>query len=104
MFDKKPMVINILETTKTVLPQALYRSFENTYSQQYQSNSWSRRQNIPQIAAFRPKNYYYAGFSSQVDVQDKNMPIRPQISVVSTVRIYYQAPTKPLTATKKSKN
>ena len=78
VFDEKPKAINVHEATKTSFPQALYRSFENTYSQKYQADAWGRNRNIPRIAAIRPKNYYYAGFSGQVDVQDAAMPIRPQ--------------------------
>jgi len=103
VFAEKPKAINVSEATSTAFPSSFYRSFENTYSQKFQSNYWRRNQNLPQIAATRPKNYYYAGFYGQVDVQDKAMPIHPQISVVSTVQIYYESPGKPVEKKDKSK-
>jgi uncharacterized protein YggE len=91
VFEEKPPAINVQENTTVHYPQTLYRSFENAYAQAYQSQPWSK-ESLPQISALRPRNYHYAGFYGQVDRQDSTMPIRPQISVVSTVRIYYRSP------------
>ncbi len=93
LFEEKPKPINLDESTRVVYPKSLYVSFKNDYSQRYESRSYSSNQrNIPRILAFRPKNTYYHGFFEETDEQSANLPIHPEISVVSTVRFYYAAP------------
>lgn len=39
----------------------------------------------------RPKNTYYRGFHSNGDIQPRDLPMKPGISVVSTVRLYFES-------------
>lgn len=93
LFETKPMPINVHEQTRVVYPKDSYESFENAYAGAIQQNYG--RDNIPTIATFRPKNTYYQGFFAAADVQDAAMPMEPEISVVSTVKLYYAAPGRP---------
>jgi hypothetical protein len=47
---------------------------------------------MPFIRASRPRNTYYRGLQSDGDIQPAGLPMRPEISVISTVRIYFQSP------------
>jgi hypothetical protein len=93
VFEQRPRPCNVQEVTRTLMPHGFYRSFENVYAQNYTVGYRDRE--VPQIAAFRPKNSFYAGFAEPTDVQDPTLPMRPQISVVSTVRLYFVAPERP---------
>ena len=90
LFEKKPRVINLQESTRVCYPESLYESFANSSDADYQT-SYSRR-DIPQIRTFRPKNTYYRGLYLDGDVQSKELPMRSEISVVSVVRLYFESP------------
>ncbi len=90
MFDEKPRLINVRSTTQTVLPQEMYRSFRADESDQYVQN-W--RNDRPVLRAFRPKNTYYSGYEdSTVDRQPKTLPMNCEISIVGTVKLFYESP------------
>ena len=91
VFSKRPTPINIQEQTVVHYPAELYESFENSSSQEYSSNYYDRR-DIPRIRLPRPKNTYYRSMNPNVDVQPKSLAMRPELSVVSTVRIQYASP------------
>ena len=90
LFEKLPPIINLQESTKVYYPESLYESFANSSDADYQT-SYSRR-DMPQIRTFRPKNTYYRGLYLDADVQSKELPMRAEISVVSTVRLYFESP------------
>jgi uncharacterized protein YggE len=92
LFSQRPPVINLQESTRVFYPQSLYESFTNSSEAEYQS-SYSRR-DIPQIRLFRPKNTYYRGLSLDADITPEGLPMQSEISVVSTVRLYYKSPVK----------
>ena len=89
-FEDPPPPVNLHESTRVVYPRSLYHSFENTYAQEL-TIPWSGDR-MPRLKAARPKNTYYRGLFEETDVQGEGLPLRPQISVVSTVRLYYVAP------------
>jgi len=89
-FGEMPKPINIAERTTVVYPKSLYESFSADYSQTLQRNYHER--NLPQIRKFRPKNTHYRGFFAAADLKDPRLPMRPEISVVSTVTCYYETP------------
>ncbi len=90
VFAEPPKVINIQESTAVFLPHSLYRTYENALEEQIQFHSnWN---NIPAIKAFRPKMTYFQGLQSRSDIQPAKAALRPEIAVVSTVRLYYQSP------------
>ena len=91
LFVKVPPVINVQEDTNVVHPDAMYESFSNASSNEYQSG-YNTRRNLPFIKLARPKNTYYRGNLPNTDTQAGELPMRAKLSVVSTVRIYYQSP------------
>jgi len=91
LFGKTPRVINVQENTIVVSPAQMYESFTNASSASYQTNYWSRK-NMPLVQLARPKNTYYRGNLPNADTQATKLPMRPELSVVSTVKIYYESP------------
>jgi uncharacterized protein YggE len=90
VFADPPKVINIQESTAVYFPNSLYRTYENVLEEQIQYNStW---QNLPAIKAYRPKMTFFQGLLSRSDTRPAKPAMRPEIAVVSTVRIYYQSP------------
>ena len=89
VFEKIPRVINVQEQTKTRYPESLYRSFVNTQDEEI-SSGW--RRDFPTIRALRPRSTYYRGLTIDADDQVQALPMHPEISVVSTVRLYYASP------------
>jgi uncharacterized protein YggE len=89
VFDERPRPINVQEETIVRYPESLYHSFTNVVAE---SMSPPYRRDIPLIRSPRPQNTYYRGLDSSADVQPPKLPMRPEITVVSTVRIYYQSP------------
>ena len=90
LFSDRPPVINVQEQTTVRYPDSLYHSFTNTYEE---SVSGDTRRNVPYIHAYRPRNTYYRGLYSDGDVQPRELPMTPEISVISTVRLYFKSPT-----------
>ena len=88
--EKRPAIINVQEATTVHYPESLYESFDNTHSERYSSGFQSR--DIPVIRTFRPKNTYYRGLYTDGDIQAKDLPMRSEISIVSTVRLYFESP------------
>ena len=91
LFEKTPRVINVQENTIVVKPAQMYESFTNDSSASYQANYWSRK-NMPLVQLARPKNTYYRGNLPNAGTQAAKLPMRPELSVVSTVKIYYESP------------
>lgn len=89
LFDDRPPVINVQEQTTIRYPESLYHSFSSSYEE---GVSPASRRDVPLIRAARPQNTYYRGLFSDGDVQPRDLPMKPEISVVSTVRLYFQSP------------
>jgi len=87
--EKRPPIINVQEDTQVVFPESLYQSFENTVQD---SVSPAPRRELAFIRAHRPQNTYYRGLQSGADRQPAELAMKPEISVVATVRIYYESP------------
>jgi uncharacterized protein YggE len=89
VFEKRPPAINVQEQTTVRYPDSLYHSFTNTYDE---SVTPSFRRDIPLIHAPRPRNTYYRGLVGDGDVRPRELPMSPEISVASTVRLYFESP------------
>ncbi|MGO8746331.1 MAG: SIMPL domain-containing protein [Thermoguttaceae bacterium] len=89
LFTNRPPVINVQEQTTVRYPESLYHSFTNSYEE---TVTGDMRRNVPYIHAYRPRNTYYRGLYSDGDVQPRELPMTPEISVISTVRLYFQSP------------
>ena len=96
LFDERPPVINVQEQTTIRYPESLYHSFVNSYEEDVTP---AQRRTTPLIRAYRPRNTYYRGLNSDGDIQARELPMHPEISVVSTVRLYFESP-----AAKRAKN
>ena len=88
VFDEKPKVINVLESTIVNFPTSQYTTFENVLEEEW--NRWN--DNLPSIKAFRPKMTFYRGLGSGADSAPKTASMTPEIGIVSTVQIIYQSP------------
>jgi uncharacterized protein YggE len=98
VFDKLPKVINIQESTAVFLPHSLYRTYENVLEEEIKYNSsWN---DLPSIKAYRPKMTFFEGLQSRSDVRPARAAMRPEIAVVSTVRLYYQSPADKMVSDK----
>jgi uncharacterized protein YggE len=93
IFESQPPVINVQEETVVRKPESLYESFANAVEGEV-NNGW-RDHNLPTFHAPRPKNTYFKGLQSTGDIQGSALPMRMEISVVSSVRIYYESPAAP---------
>ena len=89
IFEKTPRAINVQEHTTVRYPESLYQSFTSGYEE---AVTLPTRRDIPFIRAIRPRNTYYRGLTTDSDLQPAELPMKPEISVVSTVRLYYQSP------------
>jgi len=89
LFSEKPPIINVQEKTTVRYPASLYASFRAS-DEEVMTPSW--RRDIPLINAARPRNTYYRGLLTDGDVQPRELPMSPEISVVSTVRLYFRSP------------
>ena len=89
LLDDTPPVVNLQTQTRTHFPETLYESFENAYSESIDLPS---RRNLPSIRAWRPKNTYYRGLQTDADATPAELPLKPEITVVSRVRLYYLSP------------
>jgi uncharacterized protein YggE len=90
LFDQPPRPLNVHESTRVVYPRSLYASFKSNYSEQLSGSYYSGK--LTRILATKPKNTYHRGLQEDADIQGEGLPLRPEISVVSTVRLYYATP------------
>ncbi len=93
IFDSRPKIVNIQEATGVFFPHAMYRTTENVLeeSTEYLSN-WRGRL---RFKAYRPKMTFLDAPQSNADVRPAELMMRPEIAVISTVRLYYQSPGEP---------
>jgi uncharacterized protein YggE len=89
LFRERPPIINVQEKTTIRYPASLYSSFRASY-EEVMTPAW--RRDIPLIYAERPRNTYYRGLLTDGDIQPRELPMTPEISVVSTVRLYFRSP------------
>jgi uncharacterized protein YggE len=89
LFNTPPAIMNVQERTTVRYPESLYDAFENSYQEEVTP---AARSNLPFIRAYRPRNTYYRGLQSDGDIEGAGLPMKPEISVVSTVRLYFESP------------
>ena len=92
-FDNPLKPINITSGTLVVMPDKLYESFGQSYSQSVTQERYGKARNLPVIHAVRPKNTYYRGhFDEFGDQHSGDVPMRPEITVVAEVEMHYASP------------
>ncbi len=103
LLEVVPPIVNVQEQTTVHFPDSLYHSFVNTNNEEF-ANSWRRE--IPFYSGHSAANTYYRGLNSAGDIQPLELPMKPEISVVSTVRLYFESPAanKQKRAKKKAKS
>jgi uncharacterized protein YggE len=92
LFADHPPLINVQERTTVRYPESLYQSFTNVADEAASGYAGPNRRDVPFIKAYRPRNTYYRGLYSDGDVQPRELPMNPEISVISTVRLYFKSP------------
>ena len=92
VFPEPPDPINVSETTRLVFPQQLYRNLPRSEDS---AANWYSRDNVPRVPASRPLHVYYRGLFGDIDVVEPAMPGKREIEVISTVRLYFEAPGRP---------
>ncbi len=88
LFHDPLPVINVQEQTTVQYPESLY----HTVAQQEGETVREWNRDIPFIHAYRPRQSYYRGLYSDGNVQPKELAMKPEISVTSTVRLYFKSP------------
>ena len=89
VFREPPRPVNVHESTTTLFPHQLYRSLPNAEDR---AASWYSRDELPRLPASRPLQVYYRGLFADLDDATEAMPGARHIEVVSTVRLYFEAP------------
>ena len=92
VFPERPRPINVWENTRILFPAELYRSLPQNESRAPRDYG---RDALPQVPAPRPLKIYYRGLFANVDALEPEMPGRREIEIVSTVRLYFEAPGRP---------
>ncbi len=94
VFPEPPRPINVWENTRVLFPHELYRTLPQAEDD---ARSYDHR-DLPRVPAPRPLQVYYRGLFADVDAVEPVMPGRREIEIVSTVRLYYEAPGRPVPA------
>lgn len=89
VFPEPPRPINVHEHTHILFPQQLYQNLPRAEDS---GSTYHYDRDLPQVAATRPLQVYYRGLFADVDSLDPRMPGAREIEVVSTVRLYFEAP------------
>ena len=97
-FTTTPTPVNVHEETNVIYPQQLYSTIPHV---EESAGSWYSRDELPRVPASRPRQTYYRGLFGTIDSGDSRMPGKRDIEVVSTVRLYYKAPERPVAETTK---
>ncbi|MGI9517945.1 MAG: SIMPL domain-containing protein [Pirellulaceae bacterium] len=91
LFPERPRLVNVRETHRTIFPSSKYQTFTNVIDQTV-TLPYRYREDVPRISAPRPKTTFYGGLVLDGDSLSPDLPMKPEISVVSRVRLYFQAP------------
>lgn len=92
-FEKSLEPINVTSATRVVMPDGLYQSFSNSYSQTLTQQRYGKTRDLPVIKAVRPKNTYYKGYFNEFgDQHSPDVPMRSEITVVAEVEMHYASP------------
>ena len=87
LFSDPPPVINVQEQTTVRYPESFYHSFTDQCN-----NSMGTGGFMPEVAAHRKLTYYRLP-NSDADTSPRELSLTPEITVVSTVRLYYKSPS-----------
>jgi hypothetical protein len=82
-------VINVQEQTTVKYPESLYQMF--TSQSDASPGGYWRWSEETTVGANRAYSYYRI-LNSDGDIVPRELPLNPEISVVSTVRLYYKSP------------
>jgi hypothetical protein len=91
VFADPPQPINVHENTRIVCPQQLYQAVPATEDN---AATWYARNDLPRVPASRPLRIFYRRLFTDLDVTSPVMPGKREIEVVSTVRLYFESPSR----------
>lgn len=91
LFPERPKLVNFSESSGVVFPKQMYDTYVNTIEQSMTA-PYNWRQNVPRVQAARPSTSYYHGPKLTGDALSPELPIKPEISVIAKVRLYYESP------------
>ncbi|MEZ5940011.1 MAG: SIMPL domain-containing protein [Planctomycetaceae bacterium] len=86
VFKTRPPILNISEHSETYYPHQLQAT-----------NDVVRGNTVPNqqpVELMRPQVTFFDGLNSQADFRPKTPVMQPEITVVSTVQLYFQSPAK----------
>jgi uncharacterized protein YggE len=89
VFAEPPRPVNVHEQMRVLFPQQLYHTLPAVEDG---AARWYARDELPRVPARRPLLIYYRGLFADVDAGATTMPGKRDIEVVSTVRLYFEAP------------
>lgn len=90
LFHDAPPLINVQEQTNVRFPDSLYQTI---VQRDDETVRYGGGRDMQYIHAYRPRHTYYRGLYSDGDVQPRELPMKPEISVTSTVRLYFKSPS-----------
>ena len=94
VFPEQPRPINVWERTRVLFPSELYKALPKAEDG---ARTYYDR-DVTRVPAPRPLQVYYRGLFADVDAVEPTMPGRREIEIVSTVRLYFEAPGRPAAA------
>lgn len=89
LFPVRPAIINVQESTHAITPRDLYHTYENVLEENVDQPDG---RDLPRVRAQRPRMTFLDNLALHADVRPALPALRPEISVVSTVRLYFQSP------------
>ncbi|MEQ1903201.1 MAG: SIMPL domain-containing protein [Pirellulaceae bacterium] len=91
LFPEKLPMVNFTEEGRVIFPKDMYSSYQNTIEQSL-TTSYNWRPDIPRLNAARPMTTYYRGPELTGESLSRELPMKPEISVVSKVNLYFDSP------------
>jgi hypothetical protein len=91
-FPTRPKLINISEDVQVIFPRQLYLSYESAIAETV-SMPYNWRDNVPRVFAAKPRTTFYNGPDFAGDSLSPDLPMRPAISVVAQVNLFFEAPS-----------
>ena len=91
LFEMRPKLINLQEESQTIFPAQMYESYSNTI-EQVVVLPYRYKENVPRISAPRPQTTFYRGPVVDGEALSPHLPMKPEISVVSRVSLYFESP------------
>ena len=94
LFDQKPAIMNINNSTKISFPATLYKTLQPVPYDESALIPYNWNNSYLKIRAFRPKSTFYAGSQEYADIAGVGQPMNPKIIIRSEVTLTYESPAR----------